>query len=98
MICPSALLVLLFLSLTAAEQIEETPCPPCENGSECVIIFTQSNDAVGYRSYSYCDCETTSMLTAGEYCEYFASSVCNNAGLVLGRDFCTNDGACATLG
>jgi hypothetical protein len=88
MIRPSVLLVLLFLSLTAADQ-EEGTCPPCENGSECVYIF-DNEPLDGDYPYSFCNCETSPMLTAGNFCEYFASSVCN---AVLG-EFCTNDGVC----
>jgi hypothetical protein len=69
----------------------------CLHGSSCDLLSNNddgNDDGNDGGLYYYCNCQTSVMLTAGEYCEYIVSSVCGAGS----GEFCTNDGACVTFG
>jgi len=59
----------------------------CFHGSTCMTEGAQVS----------CNCESSEQLTAGLYCEFFATEVCNPEGGssdATHRGFCTNGGTC----
>lgn len=80
-VCPSG-----FFGIRCEYKVQE-----CETEGHVCLHGSTCEEGSGK---SVCNCEDADHLTAGLYCEFFATEECEDIPTLDNRGFCTNGGLC----